>query len=129
MTRTHLLALSLALSLAVAALAGCATSGADYQPIIDTKGVNQAQYQTDLSECQAISQQTQPASSAAGKDAAFGAAVGAVIGAIGGNSRDAAQSAGLGAVAGGLSGGGTAVAERKTVLRNCLRGRGYRLLN
>ena len=124
MTRTPFV-----LSLVLAALTGCATSGADYQPIIDPKGVNPAQYQTDLSECQALAEQAQTAGRAAARDAAAGAAVGAVVGAIGGNSRDVQQSAGMGAVFGGLSGAGSAIQEKKTVLRNCLRGRGYRLLN
>mgnify|MGYP000614969132 CR=1 FL=1 len=79
MTRTPFV-----LSLVLAALTGCATSGADYQPIIDPKGVNPAQYQTDLSECQALAEQAQTAGRAAARDAAAGAAVGAVVGAIGG---------------------------------------------
>ena len=110
-------------------LSGCASSGADYQPIVDTKGVNQAQYQIDLNDCKTISEQTQPAANAALKDAGAGAAIGAVIGAIGGNHTDAMQSAGLGAVVGGLSGGSHAVKEKNAVLRNCLRGRGYNVLN
>jgi hypothetical protein len=110
-------------------LVGCATSGADYQPIVDTKGINAAQYQNDLAECQSIAQQTQPVGNAAAKDAGAGAAIGAVLGSIGGNKTSVMQSAGVGAVMGGLSGGASSIKEKNTVLRNCLRGRGYNVLN
>ena len=117
------------LVLGALALVGCASGGADYQPIVDTKGLNQAKYQTDLAECRALSEQAQSAGTAAAKDAAAGAALGAVVGAIGGNRRDASQTAGMGAVFGGVAGAGSAVKEKNTVLRNCLRGRGYHVLN
>lgn len=110
-------------------LVGCASTGADYQPIVDPKGITPEQYQVDLGECKYLADQTQPAANAAGKDAAAGAAIGAVLGSIGGNKTSAMESAGVGAVFGGLSGGAASVREKNMVLRNCLRGRGYKVLN
>ena len=49
------------------------------------------------------------------------------IGAIA--SGDVARGAGIGAVTGGAQSAHTADREKRTVLENCLRGRGYRVLN
>ena len=51
---------------------------------------------------------------------------GAAIGAITGN---AGQGAGIGAVTGGAESARISDRERANVVRNCLRGRGYRVLN
>lgn len=67
------------------------------------------------------------------RDAAGGALGGAVIGgalgAIFGNSSTAGRMASGGAVIGGAGKAGEAEQEKGQVLRNCLRGRGYRVLN
>ncbi len=97
-------------------------------PIIDTKGVNMAQYQQDLNECQAYAQQVNVGTKAA-SGAAAGAVVGAVIGAAVGNSNTAGRAAGAGATAGAAKGTGRAMHERERVTRNCLRNRGYAVLN
>jgi outer membrane lipoprotein SlyB len=114
-----------------ALLMGCSStgSGVGYQPIIDNQGVNMGQYQVDLNDCRMIAAQVEPAANSGMKDAAAGAVVGAAVGAIVGNRTTAMQTAGLGALAGGVSSGERAVVERNNVLRNCLRGRGYRVLN
>jgi outer membrane lipoprotein SlyB len=104
-------------------LGGCAsTSG----PIVDTKGMDPVRYQQDLAECQGYGSQVQPARGAA-KGAAAGAAVGAAIGAISGGS--GTRGAGVGAVTGGAQSAVHGVREKDAVVKNCLRGRGYRVLN
>ncbi|MEW5251152.1 glycine zipper family protein [Microbulbifer sp. 2201CG32-9] len=99
--------------------------------VIDTYGVNMRQYQMDLADCKGLSV-------AAGSDAgrrgvtraAGGAVLGGALGAILGDSSSAAAAgAGAGAILGGVSGVGSAGAEEQSIVRNCLRGRGYRVLN
>lgn len=103
---------------------GCASK----HIIIDTKGVNMAQYNRDLSECTSYAEQVDVGTQAAGR-ALAGAAVGAAIGAAVGNSDTAQRGAGVGAIAGGTRGAGSAQREKQGVVRNCLRNRGYAVLN
>jgi len=106
-------------------LAACASSR---QPIIDTQGVNMAQYENDLLECEAYADQINVAQRA-GTGAVGGAVFWSIIGAIFGNSSTAQRAAGAGAVSGGASGTIDGVQEKRQIVRNCLRGRGYRVLN
>jgi len=101
-----------------------ACSGAS-GPIIDTKGVDLAQYERDKAECEAYATQVSTGQ-AVGRGAAGGAVVGAAIGAITGN---AGQGAGIGAVTGGAESARISDREKANVVSNCLRGRGYRVLN
>lgn len=110
------------IAIAATLAAGCA---ANRQPIIDTKGVDMRAYQQDLAECQAYESQVRVEQGAA-KGAVAGAAVGAAIGAIGGN---AGKGAAYGAVGGGAKSAGMADREKQEVVKNCMRGRGYRVLN
>jgi outer membrane lipoprotein SlyB len=103
---------------------GCASK----RIIVDTKGINMAQYNQDLSECTIYAEQVDVGRQAAGR-AVAGAAVGAAIGAAVGNSDTAQRGAGVGAIAGGTRGAGTAQREKQVVVRNCLRNRGYAVLN
>lgn len=108
---------------ALALLAAC--SGAS-GPIVDTKGLDLAQYERDKAECEAYATQVSTGQAVA-KGAAGGAAVGAAIGAIA--SGDAGRGAGIGAVTGGAESARIATNEKTAVVRNCLRGRGYHVLN
>ena len=101
-----------------------ACSGAS-GPIVDTKGVDMARYERDKAECEAYATQVSTGQ-AVGKGAAGGAVVGAAIGAITGN---AGQGAGIGAVTGGAESARISDREKAGVVSNCLRGRGYRILN
>lgn len=107
-----------------AALVGCARD----RVIVDTRGTNMARYERDLAECEAYTEQVSTPAKAA-KGAGFGAAIGAALGALFGNSRSVGQSAGAGGVVGGAKGAVSGEQEKDRVLRNCLRGRGYRVLN
>lgn len=110
--------------LAVTACAGRAARG----PIVDMKGVDAAQYRLDRMECQEYAEQVAVGGQAAG-GAVAGAVVGGLIGAAVGDSGTAKRTAGAGAVVGGARGTGDAVRERQVVVRNCLRNRGYAVLN
>ena len=110
-------------AMCTALLAACASD-----PIIDPKGVNTAQYRKDLAECEAIADQVDVGKQAAGS-AVAGAVVGAAVGAAVGNSDTAQRAAGAGATVGAAKGTGRGLSERQRVVRNCLRGRGYNVLN
>lgn len=97
-------------------------------PIIDEQGVNLAQYDTDLAQCQVYADQVAIAQKA-GAGVVSGAVVGGVFGAVVGNSNTAAKGAGIGAVGGGARGVGEGLRERERVIKRCLIGRGYRVLN
>ncbi|MEC7765794.1 MAG: glycine zipper family protein [Pseudomonadota bacterium] len=97
-------------------------------PIIDTLGVNLAQYNRDLAECQQYANEVEIAQKAA-VGAASGAAVGGVFGAVLGNSETARRGAGVGAVGSGARGVREGIRERDRVIKRCLIGRGYRVLN
>jgi outer membrane lipoprotein SlyB len=105
-----------------------------YEPIIDTQGhdFTLAKYQKDLRECRAYAARISPADQAMGNalaGAAFGAAIGAILGtgfdSIG---QSAAIGAGMGGVSGGAQGATSAIEKQQLIIKNCLRGRGYAVL-
>ena len=97
------------------------------EPIIDSKGINMARYEADLEECRVYSTQIKTSKGAA-KGAVAGAAVGGAVGAIK-DDRDTAEGAGVGAVLVGAQSANQAERTKQRVVKNCLRGRGYRVLN
>lgn len=106
--------------LSVVLLASCASQG----PIIDkSANFDPVQYEKDYAACKQYQQQVK---SQAGGSALGGALVGGLIGAITG---DVGEGAAVGAVAGGADGVGKTAQDKKRVLHNCLRGRGYKVLN
>lgn len=109
----------------VLVLTGCTTTD---EIIIDQKGVNMSAYQDDLAECQSYAREVRTGEKAA-KGAASGAVVGGVIGAITGGSSGAATGAGVGAVGGGARGVNEGERSEVQVVKRCLSGRGYRVLN
>jgi outer membrane lipoprotein SlyB len=114
--KTSLIPISLAL------VAACA---AHPEPIIDQRGVNMHAYHDDLQECESYAEPISVARGTA-KGAAGGAAVGAATGAIGG---DVYRGAGYGAIFGATRFGNEADREKRMVVKRCLSGRGYRVLN
>lgn len=113
----------LCMSAAALLLAACAS-----RPIVDTQGVNMANYERDLAQCQAYADQVNTGGDVA-KGAAGGAIFGGILGAIFGNSGTVARGAGAGAVIGGAQGAGKGENEKDRVIKTCLRGRGYKVLN
>lgn len=105
--------------------AACTTTD---EVIIDRKGVNMARYEQDLAECRTYSTEVKTGEKAA-RGAVSGAVVGGLIGAAVGNSRDVERGAGAGAVTGGAKGVSQGQREEVQVVKRCLRGRGYRVLN
>ena len=82
-----------------------ASAGAEVRPIMDMKGVNEAFYVKDLAECQEYAKE------ASG---------------IGGM---AAKGAGADAVVGGAGGAYKGNESQEAVVKKCLVGRGYKVLN
>ncbi|MCE7522702.1 glycine zipper family protein [Alloalcanivorax xenomutans] len=96
--------------------------------VVDPQGVDQAQYQQDLAECDQVADQVSTGRDAA-EGAVGGAVIGGILGAIFGDSGTAGRMAGGGAVLGGAGKAGDAQQEKSRVMKNCMRGRGYRVLN
>ncbi len=109
------------------ALAGCA-SEAGRSVIIDRQGVDMARYERDLAECTAYAEEVRAAEKVAA-NAAGGAAVGGAVGAVTRGSSGAKDGAAVGAIVGGARGTQGAWREQKQVVKQCLQGRGYRVLN
>ena len=123
----------LVFSLLMISISGCVANSSSSilegsKPIIDTKGVNMSQYEIDLEECSSFSEDISTGKSIA-KGAATGAAVGAVIEAITEDARSRRDAIEVGAVTGGAKSGIRAVREKEQILKRCLRGRGYKVLN
>jgi hypothetical protein len=110
------------------AVVGCA--GADVRPIVDMKGVNEASYEKDLQECQEYAKEQSGMGSTAAKGAGAGAVVGGLLGLVtGGNGSGIAQAAGAGAVIGTAGGAFAGNQAQEAVVKRCLAGRGYKVLN
>jgi uncharacterized protein YcfJ len=109
---------------AITFAAGCAANRS--KPVIDPASVDMEQYELDLAECEQIAEQVEQK---AGSSAVGGAVVGGVIGAIVGDSDSVKHSAAVGGVLGGVKGAGATEREKSQVVKNCLRNRGYKILN
>ena len=111
-----------------AILTGCATTGtgSNFRPIVDNKGVDLNRYEADLLECQEYAKKTPNAGKSGAGGAAVGAALGLALALIGGDKKLA--SAGAGAVVGGAVGASAGETSQRDIIRNCLTGRGYKVL-
>ena len=116
-------------------LSGCISTQSDSifnlgsgKPIVDTKGVNMTQYELDLKECSTFAEDISTGKSIA-KGAVTGAAVGAVIEAITDDERSWGDTFEVSAVSGGVQSGIRATRQKEQIVRRCLRGRGYKVLN
>lgn len=114
-----------AMATLAATTAACTSlnTGADYRPLVD--GGDLSHYETDLVQCQALARQRQYIND----DTRADAAIGALIGAIAGSDGDRGDIIG-GAIAGGMVGAGSKAYEvkdeRKRIVINCMKGRGYK---
>lgn len=106
-------------------LAACTTTD---EIIIDKHGVDMSRYNQDLAECKTYANEVRTGSKAT-RGAMTGAVVGGLIGAAVGNSSDAGRGAGVGAVTGGARGVREGEQTEVQVVKRCLGGRGYRVLN
>lgn len=114
-------------------LSGCAVEG--YQSgtrvVVDWSQIDDNnRYYQDLTQCRALSEEVPGAGQSAAAGAVGGALFGALVGALIGDAGDfALHGAGLGAVSGAAGGAGHGAMNRDLVIKNCLRGRGYNVLN
>lgn len=107
-----------------AMLGACAGSRADVEPILD--GAPTAQFQSDLTACRQLTR----SQSQLDRDtmaAAIGAGLGGVLGAVD-EDGDALGGAIVGALAGAASGASEASDTREAIVKDCLRGRGHRVV-
>ena len=113
-----------AIVIVVGTLSACTTTD---EIIIDERRSNMSNYDQDLAECQSYAEQV-PVAEKAARGAGSGAVVG---GAVGGVSKrhDTGEGAAIGAITGGAKGINEGEREKVRVVKNCLRGRGYRVLN
>ena len=95
--------------------------------IIDQKGVNMSNYEDDLADCESYAQQV-PVGKKAAKGGASGAVVGGAIGSVS-DHRGTGEGAAIGAISGIAKGANEGERSQLRVVKNCLRGRGYRVLN
>ncbi len=112
------------IAIMLSALAACTTTS---EIIIDEKGVDMSRYAEDLAECKTYSEQVAVVKKGT-KGAASGAVIGGVIGAVG-HHGNAGEGAAVGAVGGGAKGLDRGERDKVRVVKNCLHGRGYRVLN
>lgn len=103
-------------------VAACADSGANYRPILD--GTPTPAYEADLRACQALAR-SQFEGETTGA-AILGAGAGAALGEI--DSGDALGGAVAGALAGGVAGSVDVNERRQSIVIECLRGRGHRVV-
>jgi outer membrane lipoprotein SlyB len=129
--KKHIMSL-LGLVLVVAVSSGCANGyrgyGAPKEIIIDHKGVDMDAYYDDLGDCESYARHVDVSAETA-EGAVTGAVLGGVLGAVVGNHNTAERSAGAGAVVGGVKGNQRARHEQERIVRRCLLGRGYKVLN
>ena len=108
-------------------LAACANSGSNYIPVID--GPVGPNFSADLAQCQNIAASQGAFDSNTGAAAATGAGVAAggtaLVNNTGTNVRDAAI---IGAAVGVAGGALQQQANKEAIIRNCMRGRGYRVV-
>lgn len=110
-------------------LVGCAaTSGANYRPILDTKGVDFNRYESDLRECQGYATQTASAGESAAAGAVAGALLGGLLAAAAGKGYSRTNTAQVGAVTGAIGAGAEGEKNQRNIIRQCLAGRGYKVL-
>jgi outer membrane lipoprotein SlyB len=121
-------------TLANASLA-CATSlllvacaGANYRPLIDSQGVDMSRFEADLRDCQGYAEGVSGAGTQAAVGAVAGALFGGLLAAVAGRGYDQGATARVGAVTGAVVGGAGGETSQQDVVRRCVAGRGYRVL-
>lgn len=109
--------------------------GIVHQTLVDpaAPGYDAGRFATDNSECNTLARQ-RSVGGAAADGAVGGALAGALLGGIVGHAygetgAGAGYGAALGGATGGLQGAGQAALTQDQIVRECMRGRGYRVLN
>lgn len=119
----------LLLSISSLTVTACASGGAAYKPIVD--GPMDAVYLADLSDCRTVAESREYMNSDTKTGAAIGAGLGGLIGLAEADNANVEDFIG-GAIVGALFGGGEAALEtrqeRKHIVKNCMAGRGHRVV-
>jgi outer membrane lipoprotein SlyB len=115
------------LAISALLLAGCANTGANYRPIIDSKNVDLNRYEADLVECQHYAEQKGGAGEKAAIGAGAGAVLGGVLAAVGNGDKGSASR--VGGVMGAVSGATSGDQSQRNIIKRCLVGRGYKVLD
>lgn len=105
-------------------MAACADGGANYQPILD--GASTPAYRADLAACQALARDQDRFRHETLGAAVLGAGAGAALGEL--DSGDALGGAVAGALAGGVASAVDVSERRESIIVECLRGRGHRVV-
>ena len=120
---------TLTIAVAAALLAGCAAPMHSYQPLVDGDTTS-TQYQRDLQDCRAYAMTKPSAENSAAAGAIFGALAGVAILAVGGGRHGLGnEAAGIGALLGGVEGYNKGAQGQQGVVKRCLAGRGYKVLD
>ena len=126
------------LSIASAMVIGVQAAYANNVVVDMSQVEDYTQYQTDLQQCEGLAVQNQPDApqrEAVAGTAVKGTAVGAAAGAISGGSGSSAakKGAGIGVIAAASrnsrAASANASAQTDQIVKNCMRGRGYNVLN
>lgn len=105
-------------------LAACAETGANYTPILD--GAPTDAYQADLAACQALARSQKQFDQERLAATVLGAGAGAILGEA--DSGDAQGGAVAGAVVGGVASSVDVIERKESIVVECLRGRGHRVV-
>ena len=129
------------LSIASVMVIGIQAAHANNVVVVMSQVQDYTQYQTDRQQCEGLAVQNQPDApqrEAVAGTAVRGAAVGATAGAISGGSgsKAAKKGAGIGVIAAASrnsrnrrAASANASAQTDQIVKNCMRGRGYNVLN
>ena len=114
---------------------GCATQPQGHRSLVDTyaPGFSHEQYLVDIDQCNSLAAQ-RPVGASAANGAMGGLLVGALFGALVGSAYGdtgygAKYGAALGTTSGAVQGAASGVEAQKHIVRECMRGRGYRVLD
>ena len=106
-------------------LASCAGVASDYRPMIDHSRSGSANYDTDLAQCQTYAGEH----AGTGEGAAVGAVLGGLFMALLAPRGYGNNWAATGMALGGVTGAGDNARTQREIIKSCLRGRGYSVLN
>ncbi len=111
-------------------LAACANTGANYRPLIDTQNgaVDMNKYESDLQQCQQYAGQVAGAATQAAAGAVIGAVFGAILASAAGRGYDRGATTRAAAVTGAAGGAAQGETDQRDIIRRCLGGRGYVVL-
>jgi hypothetical protein len=110
------------IALSTLLLSSCAS-----RPVIDTKGIDIDAYKTDLAECEQVAEQLESGKNIA-KSAGFGALLRGTLGALI-DPENVGTHAAIGATEGTALGALKNDEEESSIVKKCLKNRGYKVLN